>query len=61
MKFDRNLHAFYREGIALRRETPVLNTGDFRWLGTDDAAGTLAFERSAGKARAVVIFNRSEA
>jgi glycosidase len=60
VKFDRNLHAFYQAAIALRRETPVFNTGDFRWLGTDDDAGTLAFERREGKARAVVIFNRSE-
>lgn len=60
VRFDRNLHAFYHAAIALRREIPVLNTGAFRWLGTDDAAGTLAFERGGGKASAVVVFNRSE-
>ena len=60
MKFDRNLHSFFKAAIALRRNTPVLNAGDFRWLAMDDAANTMAFERSGGRARAVVTFNRSE-
>ena len=60
VKFDRDLHAFFRAAIALRRNTPALNTGDFRWLATDDAANTLAFERTDGKKRALVLFNRSE-
>jgi glycosidase len=60
VKFDRNLHAFFQAGIAMRRDVPVLNTGDFRWLVIDDQTGTLAFERSEGNARAVVVFNRSE-
>jgi glycosidase len=60
VKFDRDLHAFFRAAISLRRNTPVLNSGDFRWLSTDDAANTLAFERFDGKARAIVVFNRSE-
>ena len=60
VKFDRNLHAFFKAAIALRRSTPVLNAGSFQWLATDDAANTLAFLRSGGDARAVVVFNRSE-
>jgi glycosidase len=60
VKFDRDLHAFFRAAISLRRNTPVLNSGEFRWLSTDDAANTLAFERFDGKARAIVVFNRSE-
>jgi glycosidase len=60
MKFDRDLHSFFKAAIALRRNTPVLNAGDFRWLAMDDAANTMAFERSGGRARAVVTFNRSE-
>ena len=60
VKFDRGLHAFFRAAISLRRNTPVLNHGQFRWLTTDDAANTLAFERSGGSARAVVVFNRSD-
>lgn len=60
VKFDRNLHAFFKAVIALRRGTPVLNAGDFKWLAADDAAGTLAFERSGGSARAVIVFNRSD-
>jgi len=60
VKLDRNLHAFFKAAIALRRATPVLNAGAFQWLATDDAANTLAFLRSGGSARAVVVFNRSE-
>ncbi|MEY4299325.1 MAG: Neopullulanase 2, partial [Verrucomicrobiota bacterium] len=60
VKFDRNLHAFFKAAIALRRGTPVLSAGDFKWLAADDAAGTLAFERSGGSARAVIVFNRSD-
>jgi hypothetical protein len=60
VKFDRNLHSFFKAAIALRRNTPVLNTGAFRWLGTDDAANTLVFERTEGRSRALVAFNRSD-
>jgi len=60
VKFDRNLHAFFKAAIALRRGTPVLSAGDFKWLAADDAADTLAFERSGGSARAVIVFNRSD-
>ena len=60
VKFDRNLHAFFKAAIALRRGTPVLNAGDFKWLAIDDANGTLAFARSGGSARAVIVFNRSD-
>ena len=41
--------------------TPVvLNAGAFQWLAMDDNANTLAFLRSGGDARAVVVFNRSD-
>jgi cyclomaltodextrinase len=60
VKFDRDLHAFFKAAIGLRRHTPVLNQGGFRWLSVDDAADTLVMERSDGKSRAVVAFNRSE-
>jgi glycosidase len=60
VKFDRDLHAFFRAAISMRRNTPVLNSGDFRWLSKDDVANTLAFERFASNARAIVVFNRSE-
>lgn len=60
VKFDRNLHAFFKAAIALRRNTPVLASGDMRWVVKDDAANTLAFLRSDGAARALVVFNRSE-
>lgn len=60
VKFDRNLHAFYKAAVAMRRRTPVLNTGAFQWLSHDDGANTLAFLRSGGGASVIVAFNRSE-
>ena len=61
VKFNRDLHAFFKAAIGLRRNTPSLNQGGFRWLSVDDAANTLVLERSDGKSRAVVAFNRGEA
>lgn len=58
--FDPDLYAFFRAAIALRRGTPVLNKGTFRWLLADDTADTLAFERSEGGRSALVVFNRGE-
>ena len=60
VKFDQSLHAFFRAAISLRRNTPAFNAGAFRWLAVDDNANTLAFERSEGKSRAIVVFNRNE-
>jgi glycosidase len=61
VKFDRDLHSFFRAAIALRRGTPVLSRGDLRWLMADDAANTLAFLRQVAAARVVAVFNRSDA
>lgn len=60
VKFDHNLHAFYKAAIAMRRRTPALNTGAFQWLSHDDGANTLAFLRSDGRAPVIAAFNRSE-
>jgi len=60
VKFDRDLHAFYRAAIALRRNTPVLNDGAFRWLSFHNAENTLAFLRSGPAGQAVAVFNRDE-
>lgn len=61
VKFDRDLHAFFQAAIALRRQTPALNQGAFRWLSSDDTHNTLVFERTVGNSRVLVAFNRSEA
>ena len=60
VKFDRDLHAFFRAAIALRRNTTALHQGSFRWLAADDAANTLVFGRSDVQGTVVVAFNRSE-
>ena len=57
--FDPELFAYYKSATALRREHPVLNTGDYTLLGADDAANTLAFARGTGADALVVALNRS--
>jgi len=60
VKFDRNLHAFYRAAIALRRGTPALHDGDFRWLSFHNDDNTLAFLRSSPGGQVITVFNRHE-
>ena len=54
-KFDR-----YRRLIAVRAALPQLQTGFYRPLLADDAAGTFAFDRPLGDRHAVVVLNRSD-
>lgn len=61
VKFDRNLHAFFKAAIALRRGTPALSWGNFRWMLADDAANTMAFQRADGSSQVLVLLNRSDA
>ena len=54
-KFDR-----YRQLIAVRASLPQLQTGFYRNLLADDAAGTFAFDRAEHGKHAVVVLNRSD-
>ncbi len=58
--FDQALFDFHKRVVALRRQHPVLDRGDFAWRAVNDEADTVAFERSSGDARIVVVLNRSE-
>jgi glycosidase len=58
--FDPELHAFYRDVIALRRAHDALRRGAFRVLLTDDERNLLAFARTLDDEALVVVFNRSD-
>ncbi|MDX6767471.1 MAG: glycoside hydrolase family 13 protein [Candidatus Methylacidiphilales bacterium] len=59
--FERDLFRFYKEAIALRRNTSVLREGDFSVLGAFDKENCLVFLRQSKNAAAVVAWNRSDA
>ena len=54
-EFDR-----YQRLIAVRQALPALQTGFFRTLSADDAAGTFAYARDLGDRHAYVVLNRSD-
>jgi glycosidase len=56
--FDSQMHGFFRDAIALRRMDPAFSQGEYRQVFADGM--TLAFERSLGDKRYLVVFNRSE-
>ena len=58
--FDRSLFEFYQLAIALRRQNPVLATGEFKTLGAFDGQKTFVFERGDKKSALVVALNRSD-
>jgi glycosidase len=59
--FDRELHAYYRAAIAMRREQAILRRGSFEPASSDDEAKVFAFRRSLAGRNAYVVFNRGEA
>jgi neopullulanase len=58
-KWDKNLHAYAKELIALRKKHPALRRGDYRRLWS--ANGTYAFSRNFDGRTFVVAVNVSEA
>lgn len=58
--FDADLHAFYRDVIALRAAHPAFQRGTFRTLLTDDERTLFAFDRTLGDEALVVVLNRSD-
>ena len=58
--FDKDVFAFYRTAIGLRKSYPVLSQGDYRVLGAFDDKKTLAFIRQGAGTAIVAAFNRSE-
>lgn len=55
---DTQLLAHYTALAALRRDVPVLRTGDFKPLLADDGAGIAAYGRKNGSQAAIVVVNR---
>jgi glycosidase len=60
VKFDRDLHDYYRKLIGIRNSSVALRRGSFKTLKVDDAGSVYAFERVAESERVVVVINASE-
>lgn len=58
--FDQELHAWYRGLARLRRDSEILQKGEFRFVAIGDPQQALAFSRSLGGRGILVAINRSE-
>jgi glycosidase len=56
---DTVLLSFYRSLIKLRKDNPVLSTGDLKFLIADDSKMVLAYSRRDEKDEIIAVFNRS--
>ena len=59
VRFDADLHDFYRRLIHLRRENPALQGGDLRFLDQAITPDMVGFSRRAGDGEALALFNRA--
>ena len=59
VRFDTDLHAWYRELMKLRTEHKALQLGDINVLSADDQTGLLGYSRTYGDQTIVVVLNRS--
>ena len=57
-RWDRDLHAFVRRCIALRRAHPALRRGDWAWLHVGD--DLVAYRRALGEEQLIVVLNRGQ-
>ncbi len=57
--FDEQLHAFYRQALAMRADNPAFKSADFGVLVADDAKNVLVYSRGTGSESRVVALNRS--
>ncbi len=60
VEFDKDLFAFYKNAIALRRGHEALNHGEFAVLATDDVQRTIAFMRRSPRETVLVLLNRGD-
>ena len=58
--FDKELHAFYREAVALHEANTAFKSPDFAVLAADDEKNVFAFTRGTGADARVVALNRSD-
>ena len=56
---DMETHAFYKTLIAIRRGHPALRTGSLQYAQTSDPVNGLAYVRTAGDDRVIVVFNNA--
>jgi glycosidase len=59
--FDKELHAFYRDAVALHLANPAFKSSDFAVLAADDEKNVFVCSRGAGAEARVVALNRSGA
>lgn len=57
VKFNHELHDFYKSLAALRKNTPVLINGNLKFIVTDDNANILVYSRFNKEHEVLVIFN----
>jgi glycosidase len=57
---DTALLSFIRSLVELRKENPVLSTGDLKFIVANDEKMVLAYSRSKGSDEIISIFNRSD-
>jgi glycosidase len=60
IKFDDAMFAFYKAAIALRKDHPALNHGEYAVLATDDVQRAFVFTRRSPKETLVVALNRGD-
>jgi hypothetical protein len=58
LNFDADLHAFYKDVLALRRKHPELVIGNLRLLGGSDHTRTFAWVREGARPQ-LAVFNRN--
>jgi glycosidase len=56
---DKDLLLYYQTLIKLRKENPVLSTGDLKFLAADDEKMVLAYSRTDSESDIIAVFNRS--
>jgi glycosidase len=57
--FDKELHAFYQEAVALHAANPAFKSSDFAVLAADDEKNVFVYSRGSGTDLRVVAINRS--
>ena len=61
VKFNQEIHDYYKKLIQIRKDNPVLADGFVTFLITDDAQNVLAYARQDASSHIIVVFNNSEA
>ncbi len=57
--FDKDLHAFFDQAVALHGDNPAFKTADFAVLAADDDKNVFIYSRGTGDEQRVVALNRS--